>query len=344
MDIHDTGLPMGESDTVILGDGSLRAYVHASAPSLGVVDQCGQPVAFPGCVVLFTSQDGGAHFAPATAGGTAPTCLIPCRQCPCSSQVDHIDQQQYPRAASWLDGPQPAWAMVYEYRANSFVRRSADGLAWSPASEIPLTGIWRRWLMACRPEEDIGLHPYARDQFDCLIGSPPGLTVVASPQGPEIYVFVGTGQNPSGMGCYRGPLAGPATLWRKCDHHPLFTGSATYGPEGVTGPAANTYFDFRTISSADVVKVNRRYYMVYEGVRGPDAGAAGDTQFGLGLARSSGEQIDGPWETYAGNPVLVDLPGNVGVGHSDVIVIDGVTYLFTSLDGVARSRLRLVWL
>ncbi len=54
-------------------------------------------------------------------------------------------------------------------------------------------------------------------------------------------------------------------------------------------------------------------------------------------------QIDGPWETYPGNPILVDLPGNVGVGHADLIVIQGQTLLYTSLDGQKRSRLALVW-
>ena len=34
----------------------------------------------------------------------------------------------------------------------------------------------------------------------------------------------------------------------------------------------------------------------------------------LGLARSVTGDIDGAWEKYAGNPILVDLPGNVGLG------------------------------
>ncbi len=70
---------------------------------------------------------------------------------------------------------------------------------------------------------------------------------------------------------------------------------------------------------------------------------AGDTQFTLGLARSVTAAIDGPWETYPGNPILVDLPGNVGVGHADVLVHEGLTWLYTSLDGEMRSRLLLVW-
>jgi beta-xylosidase len=83
--------------------------------------------------------------------------------------------------------------------------------------------------------------------------------------------------------------------------------------------------------------------MLYEGVRGPMPGDAGDTQFGLGLARSLTDQIDGPWERYPGNPILVDVPANVGIGHADLAIMDGQTILYTSLDGKTRSRLRLVW-
>ncbi len=83
--------------------------------------------------------------------------------------------------------------------------------------------------------------------------------------------------------------------------------------------------------------------MFYEGVRGPEAGAAGDTQFALGLARSATDKIDGPWETFAGNPILLDVPGNIGVGHADVVVDGGETVLYTSLDGETRSRLVLRW-
>jgi hypothetical protein len=157
----------------------------------------------------------------------------------------------------------------------------------------------------------------------------------------RLFVFVGLGQNPGSMGCYRGLLGTQAALLRKCENNPLFTGASTYG-EG-SGAAASEFFDFRTISSADVIQVSNRYYMFYEGVRGPDEGAAGDTQFALGLARSLTREIDGPWETYPHNPILVDLPGNVGVGHADVVVDHGETILFTSLDGESRSRLTLRW-
>ena len=37
------------------------------------------------------------------------------------------------------------------------------------------------------------------------------------------------------------------------------------------------------------------------------------------------------------------MPGNIGVGHADVLVMDGETYLYTSLDGETRSPLKLVW-
>jgi beta-xylosidase len=63
----------------------------------------------------------------------------------------------------------------------------------------------------------------------------------------------------------------------------------------------------------------------------------------LGLARSQPGVIDAPWETHAGNPILADLPGNIGLGHADLLVLEGVTYLYTSLNGERRSRLRLVW-
>jgi hypothetical protein len=346
VDVANTGLPMGESDTVLLADGTLRAYLHASTPSLGVIDACGQPVEFPGCVVLFASQDGGRSFAPVRNTAGAVACQIPCRRCPCTSQQDHVDQQQYPRVAVWTGPAQPdrpAWVMVYEYRANTILRRSGDGLTWSQPAEVPLTGIWRDWLMPCRPEQAVGPHPHTPAAFDCLSGSPPGLYIDTTPAGPELYLFVGMGQNPGALGCYRGPLATAAVLLRQCDQNPLFTGSPDYGPLDQTGAAANPHFDFRTISSAEVLRVGTRYYLFYEGVRGPQAGDAGDTQFGLGLARSTGDRIDGPWERFPGNPLLVDLPGNVGLGHADVVVLAGTTYLYTSLDGRVRSRLLLVW-
>ena len=357
VDVADTRLPMGESDTVVLDDGRLRSYVHASAQSAGIVDQCGDPVPFPGCVVLLESTDQGRSFAPWPAttdtrdqpndAATSPQqCLMPCARCPCDSTRDHIDQQQYPRVvrSEAAGSDAAAWWMVYEYRGGNIMRTGTDGVTWSTPAEVPLTGIWQTWLRPCRPEEAIGAHPHAPQAYDCLVGGPPGIWYDADQgHGAEIYVFVALGQNPSSMGCYRGPANGPATTLRKCAHNPLFTGAAVYGPPAATGPATNPYFDFRTISSADLIAEDGRYYMFFEGVRGPGPGDAGDTQFALGLARTTTRAIDGPWELYTGNPILVDMPGNVGVGHADVVVIDGETVLFTSLDGEQRSRLVLRW-
>lgn len=161
--------------------------------------------------------------------------------------------------------------------------------------------------------------------------------------GDMLYVFVGLGQNPGAMGCYKAPVGSARQLFRKCEANPLFVGVDEYGPTDALGPETNPYFDFRTISSADVQRIGDRFYMLYEGVRGPGPGDGGDTQFALGLARSRTDQIDGPWETFSANPILVDMPGNVGLGHADLLVLDGRTILYTSLDGRVRSRLGLVW-
>ena len=92
-DVRDTGLPMGESDTLVMPNGEFWSYVHASQRSAGVVDRCGNPVEFPGCVVIYRSMDGGRAFR----HDLPPVCLFTCEQCPCDSERDHIDQQQYPR-------------------------------------------------------------------------------------------------------------------------------------------------------------------------------------------------------------------------------------------------------
>jgi hypothetical protein len=353
VETEDTGLPMGESDTIVLQDGTWRSYLHASHQSLGVVDQCGAPVEFPGCLITFTSTDHGKSFTPAVNEEGVLMCQMACAQCPCDSRRDQIDQQQYPRVASLAGGEAESradqWVLTYEYRANTIVRRSRDGLTWSPPAELPLTGIWQSWLMPCRPEGAIGLHPYAPAAYNCLVGSPPGIFIDQHTSPPQLYIFVGLGQNPSGIGCYRGPLDGPTSLMRACDHNPLFTGATEYGPIGNEtishnqSTNVNRYFDFRTISSADVIGVGNHTYLFYEGVRGPGLGDPGDTQFLLGLARSTTPAIDGAWELYPANPILLDLPGNVGVGHADVVVADGATYLYTTLDGMKRSRLRLAW-
>ena len=229
--------------------------------------------------------------------------------------------------------------MVYEYLGRLRLRRSSDGLVWSTPERVADTGIWRNWLPVCGPGEKIGQHPFVPNNYDCLAGAPPGIFIE---QG-RVYIFAGLGQNPGGMGCYTGSITTPASQFTRCIHNPLFHGSKTYGPLNLRGKQANPYYDFRTISAAEVQKIGNRFYMLYEGVRGPGPGDPGDTQFGLGLARSSTDQIDSPWEKYTGNPIIIDLPGNIGVGHADIVVVEGQTILYTSLDGITRSRLVLLW-
>ena len=323
---------MGESDTLIAANGQFWSYVHASERSVGVVDQCGAPVEFPGCVVIYRSDDGSMfqHEEP-------PICQIACNQCPCTVEDDHIIQQQYPRV---VEHNGHYW-MVYEFQGRVMLRDSSDGLTWSTPTWIAESLIWHLWYENCPAEERIGKHPHTPFNYECLRGGPPGLFIDSD----TIYVFMAQGQNPGAMGCFQRSIDydGDFTV---CRHNPLIVGAATYG-HVATDVTANAHFDFRTISSAEVIKIGEgeavRFYMFYEGVRGPSEGDPGDTQFGLGLARSITVEIDGPWEKYPGNPILVDLPGNIGLGHADLVNIDGVTYLFTSLDGETRSRLRLVW-
>ena len=330
VDVQNTGLPMGESDTIVMSNGEFWSYMHASLRSAGTVDRCGDPVEFPGCTVIYRSRDGGRTFY----HDEPPICQFECRQCPCDSAHDHIDQQQYPRV--FTDGS--TLSLVYEYGGRVMLRRSSDGLTWSPPEQVRSTGVWRG-QGTCRPEERIGIHPYAPHTYDCMVGAPPGLYL----EGRRLYVFVGLGQNPGSMGCYYGTLNVSAGQFVKCRHNPLFTGAAKYGPLKENGFTTRPFFDFRTISSAKVQKIGDRYYMLYEGTRGPGEGDPGDSQFGLGLARSLTNQIDGPWEKFPGNPILVDPPGNIGVGHADVVVANGQTLLYTSLDGIVRSRLALGW-
>jgi hypothetical protein len=335
VDVDDTGLPMGESASVVLRNGEVWSYVHASQRSAGVLDSCGAAVEFPGCVVIYRSLDRGLSFAlPA-----APSCLIPCRQCPCEADVDHMVQQQYPRI--FYDG-QRAW-MVYEYLGRVMMRTSSDGLRWSEPEHVADSVVWHLWHRDCPAEERIGEHPFAPFNYECLRGGPPGMIVADG----VVYVFMAQGQNPGAMGCFKRRVDEEGANFAPCAHNPLFVGAADYGPLQATDAAANPFFDFRTISSAELQRLaegdSHRYYMLYEGVRGPAAGDPGDTQFGLGLARSLTNAVDGAWEKYPSNPMLVDLPGNIGVGHADLVVLDGRTYLYTSLDGVTRSRLVLLW-
>jgi hypothetical protein len=186
----------------------------------------------------------------------------------------------------------------------------------------------------------VGPHPNVpADAFGCLSGGPPGLYV----QGSQMWVFVGMGENPGHLGCYTGAVDDGAAGLKPCQANPLFAGASTYGPTNATGAAANPYFDFSVVSAADVLRVGDRYYLTYEGDRGPTPGAAGDTQFNLGFARSVTARIDGPWEKYPGNPVLGDVPGNVGLGHADLIVLDGATYLYTATSPTTRGRYVLGW-
>lgn len=329
-DIEDTGLPMGESETILMTNGELWSYVHASERSAGVVDKCGEPVPFPGCVVIYRSLDAGRSFVL-----DPPVCQIGCISCPCTSNEDHINQQQYPRVA--YDGR--LLHLVYEFGAMSMARVARDGLNWSPAEQVPWTGIWVDEQRDCPDNARINAHPFVEPHFDCLVGAPPGIFIHDS----WIYIFVAMGQNPGAMGCYYGRVEELTQQMVVCKQNPLFIGVSEYGPLEEKGPHTNQFFTFRTISSAEVVQIENRFYMLFEGVRGPGPGDPGDTQFALGLARSRTAEIDGPWELYPHNPILVDLPGNIGLGHADLVVVDGQTLLYTSLDGRTRSRLQLVW-
>lgn len=334
-DVADTQLPPGESDTIVRESGEIWAYLHASERSNETIDQCGRHVPFPGCTVIYRSFDGGQTFA----HGQPSVCQFSCQQCPCTSAVDHIEQQQYPRV-TFSHG---TYFLVYEYQAQVFLRRSADGLAWSQPEHVAYTGLWRSWQRPCAPTEQISRHPFVPYGYDCLAGGPPGIVV----DDDQIYVFVGLGQSPGSLGCFFGPLEAPATSFQPCRHNPLITGAGSYGPFDLTGPETNAHFDFRMLSSAEILRVGQgeeaRFYLLYEGIRGPGPGDPGDTQFGLGLARSETNEIDGRWQKYPHNPILQNLPGNIGLGHADLVVLDGRTYLTTSLDGQARTRLVLIW-
>jgi hypothetical protein len=335
LDRADVGLPVGESDTLYLGDGVYRSYLHASDQSAGIVDQCGVPVEFPGCLTVWESHDDGLNFEL-----TAPVCLLPCGGCPCEDQRDHITAQQYPRVFATSDQVY----LVYEWHAQTILRRSGDGLIWSDWSFLRVPGgTWPSSYAPCSPVERIGPHPNIRGEVhDCLVGAPPGLYV----EGDTLYVFVAAGSAPGHMRCYKGSRYGDLSQLQLCDHDPLFAGAAEYGPLDVTaGPAINPYFDFRYVSSAEVLRVGNHYYMAYEGIRGPDVLERGmDTQFGLGFARSVGSEIDGPWEKYPHNPVIQPVDFNFGIGHADLVVVDGVTYLYTATSQTARGRYILQWI
>jgi hypothetical protein len=322
LDVADVGLPFGESDTLVGPDGRLWSYLHASDQSAGIRDVWGQPVGFPGCVTLWVSDDAGRSF-----NLFAPRCLTGCEANPCASLPDQIEQQQYPRVVVDEAG---AYHMVYEWGGQAYLRTSPDGLNWSPSKRVEGTGIWKLSEAYCNWYQRIKPFPLLPDPNECLIGAPPGLYA----EGETLYVFVGMGKSPGHMGCFSGPVAEGAAGMRLCANNPLFTGASVYGRTDTVSAGMNPYFDFHIISSADILKVGQRYYMFYEGMRGTD-------QWALGLARST--QLDGAWQKFRGNPLLMDVPGNIGVGHADVLVLDGATYLYTATSDTARGRYVLNW-
>ncbi len=338
------GLPLGESDTLYEGGGLYRAYLHASFGSAGITDSCGAPVEFPGCLTTWQSTDGGSNFSL-----TSTTCAIACTSCPCDDRRDHVSAQQYPRIAVADDG---TMYLVYEWHAHPVLRTSVDGVRWSEPAEVQIpSGTWPTSYAPCDVVEAIGPHPNIQGGDDnCLLGAPPGVYV----EGDTLYIFVGAGASPGHMRCYRGDRyavtgnvdpAAPVKGMALCDTDPLFSGASEYGPlDQYEGPPVNPYFDFRYVSSADVLKVGGRYYMTYEGDRGPDVLNRGaDTQFGLGLARSLTDRIDGPWEKFPLNPILEDTSDNIGIGHADLLVVDGVTLMYTAASPYTRGRFRLQW-
>jgi hypothetical protein len=40
--------------------------------------------------------------------------------------------------------------------------------------------------------------------------------------------------------------------------------------------------------------------------------------------------------------LIMDLPGNVGVGHADIVLVGGATYLYTATPAYVRGRYVLV--
>jgi hypothetical protein len=332
MDIPDVGLPVGESDTIQISENEYGAYLHASNQSASVIDQCGMPVEFPGCLTLWESKDTGESF-----NLEIPVCLIPCTSCPCDDQRDHISAQQYPRIVRAADS---IWYMVYEWHAQTMIRTSEDGLNWSDWDYLTTPGgTWPSNVFPCSATESIGAHPNIRGQVDdCILGAPPGLYI----EGDMLYVFVMAGSAPAHMRCYKGNRYGDLANLQLCETDPLFTGAESYGELDAFGDDAAQNFDFRYISSADILRDGDIYYMAYEGIRGPSELEFGrDNQFGLGFARA--QLLDSQWEKYEGNPIIMGLVDNWGIGHADLIMINGVTYLYSATSQETRGRYVLVW-
>lgn len=332
IDIPDVGLPVGESDTIQMSDTDYWSYLHASNQSASVIDQCGEPVEFPGCLTLWKSEDSGDSF-----NLDIPVCLMTCTTCPCDDALDHITAQQYPRIARADDG---LWYMVYEWHAQTMIRTSEDGLNWSDWNYLVTPGgTWPSSIFPCSTTESIGTHPNIRGQADdCILGAPPGLYI----EDDMLYIFVMAGSAPAHVRCYKGDRHGDLANLQRCDTDPLFTGAESYGEVDILGEDAAAHFDFRYISSADILRDGEYYYMAYEGIRGPSELEFGrDNQFGLGFARS--QSLDGQWEKYEGNPIIMGLVDNWGIGHADLIVINGITYLYSATSQETRGRYVLVW-
>jgi hypothetical protein len=328
LDVPDTGLPVGESDTLYMGNDIYWSYLHASTQSAGISDTCGGTVDFPGCVTRWISTDGGQHFTL-----NAPTCILRCNACPCAEE-DLTRQQQYPRVARSRLG---MFYMLFEHDAQIYLTTSLDGLDWIRPHVNTKTGIWKATDGPCSPDMAVGPHPSFVTDYACMAGGPPGILIY----GDRLFEFIGLGQNPGHMGCNWSWLS-EVTVFVPCSANPLFTGALDYGPLDASGADANPYFDFRYMTSADVIRDGNYWYMTYEGVRGPSSAEAGrDNQFGLGFARSS--IISGAWEKYPGNPALQDVADNWGVGHADILVVDGITYMYTATPSLVRGRYVLMY-
>jgi hypothetical protein len=259
--------------------------------------------------------------------------LLDCDTCPCDKN-DRTWQQQYPRVTRAWDG---RFYMVFEHGAAAWIARSRDGLNWSRPFVIPGTGTWTLAEAPCKEAARIGRHPFVWVEDECMAGGPPGIIIENS----TVYVFVGLGQSPASMGCFQASLWN-IYRWKECSADPLFSGATDYGPQEMLGGDANPYFDFRTITSAEVLRVDGMYYMAYEGVRGPHNSVIGrDSQFALGFARA--RTLNGAWEEYPGNPIFDTVVDNWGIGHADLIILNGRTYMYTATPQLTRGRYMLVW-
>jgi hypothetical protein len=220
----ETGLPVGESETLYMGNNVYWSYLHASYQSAGVADSCGNPVEFPGCITRWISTDGGHQFTL-----TEPRCLLKCNTCPCD-QNDHVEQQQYPRVVTTPDG----YFMAYEHHAASFLTISHDGLTWEHPWMVKNTGVWDPAEGFCPPAFQVNAHPFTIFPEKCMAGGPPGLAY----ENRKLYIFVDLGQNPGHMGCYWA-WAGSPHRFARCSANPLFTAASEYGPLDAIGHAAN---------------------------------------------------------------------------------------------------------